>query len=639
MLRINDRDVVECLCRLHCDEASAVCQRTGNGDMDDVVCVNQLLCEEFLHGVDIRRTGDDLLALILHIAQQTVRVDLHAVHEAALLRVDEVRQHADAVAFDELRRQVGNAFRGDRHRFFPLILLHPRDRFLQYGLLRAGHEGQILRQQAVKLLFEHVAGDRLGQIAVKALLFVKRTVIAAGICGQRHDLRFLAETANLAADRAQAFNAVHLRHEVIHEDDMITLIQRLFQGFLTAGDRVGLHLGGAQQLGNDQQIGGVVIHDQHPCFGRLKLRGIFAVFAGNPVMRDLDFADLLCADDLLRDLNDEGRALGVDAVDRDPAAHQIDKLLDDRKTETGAFDVAVLLLVHAPERVEQERDVLLLDADAGIADGVDYVEDAVFRFAGLHRERHGAAVGIFDGVVQHVNENLLDADLVAEQLCGNLRRDIHLKIQPLLLRTDPQHPDDIREHIARVIGGRRELHLAGGEFGHIENIVDKVQQHLACGLDVCGVLRHLLGDILAQDHFIERDDRVDRRADLVAHAGEKVVLCLAQRLDLLFLPAGALHLMIIEQVAEADHDAHAETDQNERAQGVDMQLFAVKLEDAFRCVIRGKPADKCLRKIQQQIYDLDSAVQTDIDIENAEQEPQRCDAADAAAQEKEHRCV
>ena len=53
-----------------------------------------------------------------------------AVHEAALLRVDEVRQDADAVAFDDLRRQVGDAFRGDHHRFFPLILIHPRDRFL-----------------------------------------------------------------------------------------------------------------------------------------------------------------------------------------------------------------------------------------------------------------------------------------------------------------------------------------------------------------------------------------------------------------------------------------------------------------------------------------------------------------------------
>ena len=90
-----------------------------------------------------------------------------------------------------------------------------------------------------------------------------------------------------------------------------------------------------------------------------------------------------------------------------------------------------------------------------------------------------------------------------------------------------------------------------------------MQQHLGGRLDVCGILCNLIGDVLAKDHLIQCDYGIDRRSDLVAHAGEKVILRFIERLNLLFLSLRTLHLAPEERIAEVDHDAHADADQHQ----------------------------------------------------------------------------
>ena len=71
-----------------------------------------------------------------------------------------------------------------------------------------------------------------------------------------------------------------------------------------------------------------------------------------------------------------------------------------------------------------------------------------------------------------------------------------------------------------------DLDLAGLDLGEIENVVDQVEQVLAAGMDGVEIFAALflaLGEAAAQ-HVGEADDRVHRRADFVAHAGQEFAL-------------------------------------------------------------------------------------------------------------------
>ncbi len=71
-----------------------------------------------------------------------------------------------------------------------------------------------------------------------------------------------------------------------------------------------------------------------------------------------------------------------------------------------------------------------------------------------------------------------------------------------------------------------ELKFARLDLGDIENVVDQFQQMHAAGVnvvDVAFVLRHLeVAEQLTSDDIGKADDRIERRAQLVAHIGEEV---------------------------------------------------------------------------------------------------------------------
>ena len=86
---------------------------------------------------------------------------------------------------------------------------------------------------------------------------------------------------------------------------------------------------------------------------------------------EVDLADNIRTLGPLGDLNDKGRALTVNTVDRDMSAHKIDVFLNYGKTQAGSLDIAVAFLVHTLEGSEQMRDALLLDSYSRIGHGID----------------------------------------------------------------------------------------------------------------------------------------------------------------------------------------------------------------------------------------------------------------------------
>ena len=129
-----------------------------------------------------------------------------------------------------------------------------------------------------------------------------------------------------------ALDSVHTRHLVIHQDDMIVIFQSLLQGFRSGGDRNEIYLCLPEKLGYDHKIGCCIIYDEHFRFRGFERLHINMFLVGFFPVQNVKLSHRLVQDDLLGDLNYEGRAFRINTVDRDLSAHEIYELLDDGKT-------------------------------------------------------------------------------------------------------------------------------------------------------------------------------------------------------------------------------------------------------------------------------------------------------------------
>ena len=85
----------------------------------------------------------------------------------------------------------------------------------------------------------------------------------------------------------------------------------------------------------------------------------------------------------------------------------------------------------------------------------------------------------------------------------------------------------LADHLGDVDGLVIGSHLPGLNFGEVEDVVDEREQVLAGAADLLQVLRHarlpVLLRVLQQDLAVA-DDRVHRRAQLVAHVSQEGAL-------------------------------------------------------------------------------------------------------------------
>src|SRR5262249_25510297 len=123
----------------------------------------------------------------------------------------------------------------------------------------------------------------------------------------------------------------------------------------------------------------------------------------------------------------------------------------------------------------------------------------------------------------------------------------------------------------RVIEGHVEierpelqLHPSRLDLGEVENVVDQGEQVAARGenaADVLGLFLVQLTEHAVVQHLREADDRVEWRAELVRHVGEKFRLVLARRLQLtVYAPKLVIHAVQIggerpQLIAVRDVDA------------------------------------------------------------------------------------
>ena len=235
----------------------------------------------------------------------------------------------------------------------------------------------------------------------------------------------------------------------------------------------------------------------------------------------------------------EHRAVPELACHPDPSAVQLDELPAQREAEPRPLR----LLVRTPYLPELlEDDLVMLGRDPDAAVGHRDLRDAIHtRRAHLHasalrRELHR--------VREEVEQHLLDLALVGA--------DGSHAVVDLACERDPSPTRPFTHEQQRVVHRRRQLelrdvqlHASGLDLGQVEDVVDEGEEVLSRGQDIVQVLRLLLvgrPEHPVQEHVREADHGVERRAQLVRHAGEELRLVLARDFEL-----PALDLQLAEE--------------------------------------------------------------------------------------------
>src|SRR5215210_422282 len=161
----------------------------------------------------------------------------------------------------------------------------------------------------------------------------------------------------------------------------------------------------------------------------------------------------------------EGRARADHALDGDVPAVHLDDLAADGEPEAAPPGRARAVLVHPVEALEELAQVLLRYADAGVLDLDGQVRD-VLPYPDVHA---GAGVGVLYGVVQQVEEDLVELLGVAHAPVLGGAVEVYLDAEPGGLRLDGLYGSlDDSAHVRRP---DLELVLPGVQLGKRQELL------------------------------------------------------------------------------------------------------------------------------------------------------------------------
>ena len=360
-------------------------------------------------------------------------------------------------------------------------------------------------------------GDRLEDHVAEPELHA--LVLRVDVGGDGDDVERLEP--RIGAELLKQDSAVHLRHPEVGEDQ----VERLHAGAYLAervfpvhgGDDVGdavLAEHGAQ----DGDVQRDVVHDEDAEFladlavevdvaaGSGEAVGAF----GEPDVRDADVED---------------RAPARLRMERDGSFHAVDEVAADGDAESGADLMGSIVLGRGGKRLHDAVFHGFVHAAAGIGNGDQEFAPVRILFTFEHESQDDLALfRELDGVVQQVEQDLPDAFRVD--------LDIRKVVGPFSAQDDGLARDGDVEGMQDLCGLRVEVghdrldhERVGFEPGEVDHAADELKQGASArGDGVAGAVAFLLvRDSLFQQLRVA-DDGVQRRADVVADAGEEIAL-------------------------------------------------------------------------------------------------------------------
>ena len=371
---------------------------------------------------------------------------------------------------------------------------------------------------------EFLPGDGLQDDGVEFRHVEIAACLDIGGLGDDRDVR----EPRILSDRGGELGAVHLRHPHIGEDQVDRLFFEQFERGLAGFGGKDVH---AADLGEnrlrDAEVHRHVVDDEDPDgglvfrhgrsrgFRRLPLRRRRGLAVTHAVERDAERASLA-------ELTGAGQA----------AVHARGQTLGDGKSESGAV-VHGIGPAHSGELDKRFHELLLVvpgNADAGVADRER--ERAGIRRVGREggHERDGALLRELDGVAEEIDEYLADADVVDVEFRESFGH-FGDELVGILLSTEREDKHDLATERLEVGERGDDLHLVRLELGEVEHVVDEHEQSVRRGRNGGEIFRLLgLGNAAFAEEFGKPDDGVQRRADLVADAGDEEALRLVRRL-------------------------------------------------------------------------------------------------------------
>ncbi len=212
------------------------------------------------------------------------------------------------------------------------------------------------------------------------------------------------------------------------------------------------------------------------------------------------------------------------AVDADGSSHHLDQLLADRQAEPGAAVLARGGSVGLHEGREQRRDLIRPYPDSRIGDGEAKGCRAVLLPFERRIQRHFSPFSELDGIGGKIGQHLAQAVGIAAQQRRNFRRHARNEAEPLALAWTRKKLNGVLDRLAQIEVQMLQSDLLGLDLGKVQNVIDKSQQGPPAVLRHCGVSPLLRSEVRFPEQLKHANDAVHRRADFVAHVGQKAAL-------------------------------------------------------------------------------------------------------------------
>ena len=226
----------------------------------------------------------------------------------------------------------------------------------------------------------------------------------------------------------------------------------------------------------------------------------------------------------------EAAAFSRRARAADPSAHHLGQALADRQAETRSAVLARGRDVSLLKDLEQPTLFIFAHANPGIADfeadaqGVVCSDRIAVGFDHPAAHEYPPALGELDRVADVVEQDLADAVAVAMQRRRQMV-GVDDQLDILRHRLVAHHVGNAEQHALDREVALFQVQLAGLDLREIEHVVDDAEQVVCRVLDLAEANERARVADLAAQKMRQPDDRIHRRADLVAHVGEEGALC------------------------------------------------------------------------------------------------------------------
>ena len=223
-----------------------------------------------------------------------------------------------------------------------------------------------------------------------------------------------------------------------------------------------------------------------------------------------------------RQRHGEGRPQSQGALGLDAPAMEFDELPDQGQADAGALARPRRRRIDLVEAVEEIGQVILGDADAGVAHGEQGLPGVVFAHG---HDNRAAGGGELEGVREQVEDDgfqLLGVEDVGE------RRGLRDKVKGEVARSGQrlERGQALAEEGYEVVVVGLERERAGVKFGEVEELVDQAEEPVAVAAGAFEVRAGLVerGEAVLEDVVERAEGERQRRAELMGDVGQETRL-------------------------------------------------------------------------------------------------------------------